>query len=92
MCTDCLTTLQYSNTTYRIRSTLGRKDAVAVAGSEDGSIFAWDVVEGTVLHRLRHGEPKGASKKDVVSAVAFCQTRPEFASAGGDGNVMVWGV
>ncbi|KAL1632603.1 hypothetical protein SLS56_003502 [Neofusicoccum ribis] len=81
---------EYVNTTYRIRSTLGLKDAVAIAGSEDGSILAWDVVQGTVLHHLRHGEPKGASKKDVVSAVAFCPKRNEFASAGGDGNVVVW--
>ncbi|EOD53002.1 putative cell division control protein 12 protein [Neofusicoccum parvum] len=83
---------EYVNTTYRIRSTLGLKDAVAIAGSEDGSILAWDVVQGTVLHHLRHGEPKGASKKDVVSAVAFCPKRNEFASAGGDGNVVVWGL
>ncbi|KAB2578118.1 hypothetical protein BFW01_g709 [Lasiodiplodia theobromae] len=83
---------EYVNKEYRIRSTLGLKDNVVVAGSEDGSIFAWDVVSGTTLHQLRHGEAKGTSKKDVVSAVAFCPRRNEFASAGGDGNVVVWGV
>ncbi|KAL1645776.1 Septin spn4 [Diplodia intermedia] len=83
---------EYVNTEYRIRSTLGLKDTVAIAGSEDGSILAWDVVSGTVQHRLQHGESKGTSKKDVVSAVAFCPRRNEFASAGGDGNVVVWGV
>jgi mitogen-activated protein kinase organizer 1 len=31
-------------------------------------------------------------KKDVVGAVAFCKTRKEWASAGGDGNVVVWGM
>ena len=69
-----------------------------LSGSEDGHIFVWDLLDGTVLHRLRHTQPSGtaqsnplqsassAAKKEVVSAVAFCGVRKEWASAGGDGE------
>jgi mitogen-activated protein kinase organizer 1 len=82
----------FTNETYRIRSTLGLNDSVVVSGSEDGTIRVWDLVEGTVLHTLRHAEVMGNAKKDVVSAVAFCESRKEWCSAGGDGEVVVWGV
>lgn len=95
---------EYQNTTYRIRSTLGLNDSTVLSGSEDGHIFVWDLLDGTVLHRLRHTQPSAtaqpnplqsassAAKKEVVSAVAFCGARKEWASAGGDGNVIVWGM
>ena len=69
-----------------------------LSGSEDGHIFVWDLLDGTVLHRLRHTQPSvtaqpnslqsasSAAKKEVVSAVAFCRARKEWASAGGDGE------
>ena len=69
-----------------------------LSGSEDGHIFVWDLLDGTVLHRLRHTQPSGtaqpnplqsassAAKKEVVSAVTFCGVRKEWASAGGDGE------
>ena len=70
------------NTEYRVRSTLGLGDAVVVSGSEDGSIYAWDLLEGKVVEKL---ERPHAGK--VVSAVAFNNgTRKEWASAGVDGE------
>ncbi|KAF2422203.1 WD domain protein [Tothia fuscella] len=89
----------FKNETYRIRSTLGLNDAVALSGSEDGNVYVWDLVDGDVLHVLRHGEEIGAQspsdkegKRDVVSVVAFCEGRREWCSGGGDGQVVVWGV
>ncbi|KAF2871175.1 WD40-repeat-containing domain protein [Massariosphaeria phaeospora] len=93
----------FVNTELRVRSTLGLNDSVVLSGSEDGMVFAWDLLEGECLHKFRHAEMrevkgKGAlngkekRKKDIVSAVAFCPTRREWASAGGDGNVVVWGM
>jgi len=78
----------YVNTSYRIRSTLGLNDSVVVSGSENGTIFVWDLLEGSVKHRLRHNSEEGSknAKKDVVSAVAFCWARKEWVSAGGDGK------
>lgn len=82
------------NETYRLRSTFAAGDALVVSGTEDGRVIVWDVLTGEVKHRLWHkAEPSGGagSKKDVVSAVAWNQLRKQWASAGGDGTVVVWG-
>ncbi|KAF2851865.1 WD40 repeat-like protein [Plenodomus tracheiphilus IPT5] len=96
----------FVNQDLRVRSTLGLNDSVVVSGSDDGTVVVWDVLGGECLHRFKHNEMRelggaGAGykiegqakgKKDVVSAVAFCTTRREWCSAGGDGNVVVWGM
>jgi mitogen-activated protein kinase organizer 1 len=89
----CLKTYKgdgFVNETYRVRSTLGAGDAFILSGSEHGEIFIWDLLEGNVRHRLRHdpaSEHKPTiGKKDVISAVTYCPTRMEWASAGGDGT------
>jgi mitogen-activated protein kinase organizer 1 len=67
-------------------------DSAVLSGSEDGHIHVWDLVSGKVLHSLKHGQGTGTAKKDVVSAVAWCPSgRKEWCSAGGDGEVVVWG-
>ncbi|KAL8972752.1 MAG: hypothetical protein Q9183_000367 [Haloplaca sp. 2 TL-2023] len=75
----------HTNTEFRIRSCLGLGDAVAISGSEDGKICIWDVLEGKVLKTI---EAHGGK---VASAVTCNNARKEFASAGADGNVIVWG-
>lgn len=73
-----------------------------ISGSEDGSVFVWDLLSGTLKHRLRHsqgaiteGKPNWqgttSQKRDVVTAVVWNQLRKEWATAGGDGSVVVWG-
>lgn len=85
----------FKNESYRVRSTLGMADSVAISGTEDGRIAVWDVLSGMLLHTLSHkkgGHPQGhGAKKDVVSAVAWNQMRKMWASAGGDGEVVIWG-
>ena len=92
----------FLNKDLRVRSTLGLNDSVVVSGSDDGMVFAWDMLEGTCLHKFKHSEmsevkattaaAQAAGKKDVVSAVAVCERRREWCSGGGDGNVVVWGL
>jgi mitogen-activated protein kinase organizer 1 len=100
----CSAVDEYVNDTYRSRSTFLKGDAIALAGSENGSILAWDILTGAVVGRVQHDEPQlqqkadgsktsegtVANKKDVISAVAACPARKEWCSAGGDGNVVVW--
>ncbi|CAO2647417.1 Nn.00g083390.m01.CDS01 [Neocucurbitaria sp. VM-36] len=90
----------FVNKDLRVRSSLGLNDSVVVSGSDDGMIFAWDL-EGGCLHKFKHSEMREVKgkvagqvvgKKDVVSAVTFCKMRREWCSAGGDGNVVVWGM
>ena len=77
--------------TYRVRSALTAKDAFAVSGSEDGYVYAWDVLGGERVARVQHEEgdlsiaPTRASRK-VVSAVACKRKGGEWASAGGEGK------
>lgn len=103
----CLQTFQhqdYRNETYRVRSMLAMGDAFAISGGEDGSVFMWDVLSGELRERVWHkrnadgggggggyGEQGFGSKRDVVSAVAWNPARKTWASAGGDGSVVVWG-
>lgn len=70
----------HNNKDYRIRSCLGLSDAVVISGSEDGQIFAWDLLEGTVIEKLDAHDGK------VASAVACNGGRKEWASAGVDGE------
>jgi mitogen-activated protein kinase organizer 1 len=91
----------FVNTDMRVRSTLGLNDSVVVSGSDDGMVYVWDLLEGECLHKFKHSEMREVkgktssgekTKKDVVPAVAFCKSRKEWASTGGDGNVVVWGL
>ena len=70
----------HTNKDYRIRSCLGMADSVVVSGSEDGHLYAWDLLEGKVIEKLKAHDGKAAS------AVAFNGTRNEWASAGVDGG------
>lgn len=92
----------FVNKDLRVRSTLGLNDSFVLSGSDDGMVFAWDIMGEECMYRFKHSEMREvhgkklvaqqASKTDVVSAVTFCKTRREWVSAGGDGNVIVWGV
>ena len=91
----CLKTYEHAdfkNEEYRIRSALGMGDGVVISGSENGEIFVWDLLGGDIIHRLKHREKLAAeaTKEDVVSEVVYCPSRKEWASAGSDGNVVIW--
>ena len=70
------------NAEYRVRGCLAAHDAFVVSGSEDGSVFVWDLLEGGVVEKLEAhgGKGKGAS------AVAVNDARKEWLSAGVDGE------
>ena len=72
----------HTNKEYRIRSTLGMADSVVISGSEDGKLYAWDLLEGKVIGTL------GAHEGKVASAVACNGVRKEWASAGVDGELL----
>jgi len=89
----------FVNETYRVRCALGMGDSVVICGSETGEVIVWDLLDGKVKHRLWHSEEfagrsgdEKMKKKTVISAVAFCGSRKEWCSAGGNGEVAVFGL
>ena len=57
-------------------------DSVVISGSEDGKLYAWDLLEGKVIEKLdAHGGK-------VASAVACNGVKKEWASAGVDGKLL----
>ncbi len=70
----------HKNSEYRIRSCLGMADSVVISGSEDGKLYAWDLLEGKVIGKMEAHEGK------VASAVTCNSVRNEWASAGVDGK------
>ena len=74
----------HTNTNFRIRSCLGMADSVVISGSEDGHIYAWDLLEGKIIDKL------GAQDGKVASAVAFSGAKKEWASAGVDGEHLAY--
>lgn len=80
----------YRNRELRVRSCLGAGDSLVLGGSEDGGLYAWDVLGGNLV-----GKVKEAHGGKVASAVAWNGVdgrRREWASGGMDGKVRVWGV
>ncbi|RVD81806.1 uncharacterized protein DFL_009653 [Arthrobotrys flagrans] len=74
----------HRNKEYRISSTFAMVDSYVVSGSEDGTVWAWDILEGkNVVREVAH-----AGK--VVSAVAVNDGRREMVTAGVDGTVLIW--
>ena len=79
----------FTNDKYRIRSSPGGRDTFIVSGSEDGHVYAWDVVTGERVKQVQHHSDQVSSKvrgkSTIVSAVACKRKGEEWASAGGDG-------
>ena len=72
----------HTNKNYRIRSCLGMADSVVISGSEDGKLYAWDLLGGKVIGSF---EAHGGK---VSSAVACNGVKKEWASAGVDGELL----
>ena len=75
--------------TYRVRSALAAKDAIAVSGSEDGFIYAWDLLSGERVLGVQHNDQDQTFARPgsrVVSTIACKRRGGEWASAGGDGK------
>lgn len=72
----------HTNKDYRIRSCLGMADSIVISGSEDGKLYAWNLLDGKVIETLEaHGGKVG-------SAVACNGVKKEWASGGVDGECL----
>ena len=73
----------HRNKDYRVRAALAFGDSLVISGSEDGCVYAWDLLEGKVVEKLLAHAGKVISS---VAANAGSGSRKEWASAGGDGK------
>ena len=76
---------------YRIDAVLDNTDQKVLAGSEDGNIYVWNLVEATLLTKLDHNlEPNFGSRTVVVSSLTFHPSNAFLCSAA-KGFVYYWG-
>lgn len=75
---------------FTIRGTWAIGDRVVVCGSEEGDVFFWDVGTGELLGRVSHWKEGANAKRKAVSAVAWNAVTGQLASAGMNGEVVVW--
>lgn len=69
---------------YRLESTLTHDESIVISGSEDSSIYFWDLVSGEIVNKLNgHG---GA----VVSLSAHPKENKILLSASADGTIKLW--
>ena len=61
---------------------LGMADSMVISGSENGKLYAWDLLEGKVIETIEAHEGK------VASAVACNGVKKEWVSAGVDGKLL----
>ena len=74
----------HTNKDLRIRSTFTLKDSIILSGSEDGRLYAWDIMEAKVIAKIDAHDGKVASS--VTSVNAGATGRQEWASGGANGE------
>uniref|UniRef100_W5L2J7 WD repeat domain-containing protein 83 n=1 Tax=Astyanax mexicanus TaxID=7994 RepID=W5L2J7_ASTMX len=73
----------HQNKDYKLDCCLSNKDTHVLCCSEDGHVYYWDLVEGSVTLKLPVG-------KAVVQSLSFHPTEPCLLTAM-EGRVQVWG-
>ncbi|KAL1917256.1 uncharacterized protein VTP21DRAFT_4912 [Calcarisporiella thermophila] len=70
---------------FKIQSCLSYDDAYVFSGSEDGNIYAWDLIEGQMAAQLRE-------HSNVVTALEYHPNENYLLSGSVDGTAKVWAV
>ncbi|KAG0373985.1 hypothetical protein BGX24_010977 [Mortierella sp. AD032] len=73
----------HTNSKYKIRSCLSNSDAYVLSGSEDGSIYIWDLLEGEVVHKVE-------AHSKIVSSIDYHPNQDRMCSASVDGSIKTW--
>ena len=82
----------HKNSNYRIDSVLNDGDQLVLSGSENGFVYAWDLVDGEVVNMLNHSEaPDGSGLPSslTVHSLSFHPSRCELLTAA-RAKVYVW--
>ncbi len=71
----------------KVECCLTHNDSHVVSGSEDGHLYFWELVEGSLVHRV----PVASDKVSVVSSVSYHPKTPLLLSAAASGVISLWG-
>lgn len=73
----------HKNETYRVESCLTSSDAEVLSGSEDGFVYIWDLVEGSIKEKLKH------EKHRIVHSLSSHPSKSSLLTAA-EGDVYLW--
>ena len=73
----------HSNAHYRVMATMSYTDAHVIGGSEDGSVFMWDLVDASISSQF-----KAHSKS--VTCIAYHPKSHEIITVSLDGLIKLW--
>ncbi|KAJ3217715.1 WD repeat-containing protein 83 [Dinochytrium kinnereticum] len=73
----------HKNHEYKVSSILSNDDAYVISGSEDGKVYCWDLVEGTLLKTL-------APHDRLVTSVTYHPKSDFMVSTSKDGTAKVF--
>lgn len=76
----------HTNTKYRIQATLFSNDAYLASGSEEGVLYVWDLVAGTVRHSF------AGHSKAISCVAAHPKSDTMLLSASLDGTLRLWSI
>lgn len=74
----------HSNKKYRIQAALFSNEAYIASGSEDGTLFVWDLLGAKILHRL------AGHAKTITCIASHPKSDNSILSASLDGSLRLW--
>jgi len=86
-----LTPLSHVHQAYPIESCFDHTDAFVLSGSEDGSLYIWDLVEGG-REGGKEGKPAAVLRehKRALGSLSFHPSEPVLVTVGYDGVGCCW--
>ena len=75
---------------FRIEVVLDNTDQKVLAGSEDGKVYIWSLVEGDLITQLDHNTENSTNKNLVISSLSFHPSLPYLCTTA-KGLAYFWG-
>jgi mitogen-activated protein kinase organizer 1 len=73
----------HKNKEYRIEAALAYTDEYVMSGSEDGQLYAWELVDGALLHVV-------PAHKSALCTLSMHPSEHMLVTGAADGSVTVW--
>lgn len=75
----------HPNTSYKVESAFTYDNKYVASGSEDGTLYIWDIITGTIVFKLKeHG------RNTILASLTCHPTLPRLMTASTGGEVLIW--